>query len=285
VPVTTSIDKRFLRAHARPGRHRPPWQRPLLVAARAVIVVAALVSAGYWITAAVEARGLLHVRRIQLQGVDRVSRGEVLSLLDGLRGQNILAADLETCRQRLLTSPWVAEAALRRRLPSTVEVLIAERRPIGLARVGGDLFLIDDRGGVIEEYSPKYAELDLPVIDGVIPAQKGEPSGLDDRRIGLAVRLLDGLQYRPDLLERVSQVDVSDPRDAVVLLAGDTTLVRLGDAQFADRLQSYLELAPKLHERVPGIDYVDLRFGDHVYVGSTAPGRGKAGASGNQVRF
>jgi cell division protein FtsQ len=285
MPVATSIDKRFLRAHARPGRRRPSWQRPLLAGARATLVLAVLAYGGYRVTATVQANGLLHVRRIQVQGLNQLSRGEVLALLDDLRGLNILAVDLEACRRRLLTSPWVAEAALRRRLPSTIEVLIAERRPIGLARVGGDLFLIDDRGGLIEEYGPKYAELDLPVIDGLLPAGAGGPAALDERRIGLAVRLLDSLQRRPDLLEQVSQVDVSDPRDAVVILAGDTALVRLGDAQFADRLQSYLELAPKLRERVPGIDYVDLRFGDHVYVGTVAPGSGKAAAPGNQVRF
>jgi cell division protein FtsQ len=285
MPVATSIDKRFLRAHARPGRRRPAWQRPLLVAARAVVVLAAVGFIGYRVVMAVDASGMFHVRRIHVEGVKRASRGEVLSLLDELRGQSILAADLDACRRRLLTSPWVAEAVLRRRLPSTVEVVIAERRPIGLARVSGVLFLIDDRGGVIEEYGPKYAELDLPVIDGLVPARKGGPAGLDDPRIGLAVRLLDGLQGRPDLLARVSQVDVSDPHDAVVILAGDTALVRLGDTQFAERLQSYLELAPKLRERVAVIDYVDLRFGDRVYVGTATADAGRRGATSPAVRF
>jgi cell division septal protein FtsQ len=61
-------------------------------------------------------------------------------------------------------------------------------------------------------------------------------------------------------------VDVSDPRDAVLILKDDTTLVRVGDGQFAERLQSYLELAPALRERVPNIDSVDLRFDERVYV-------------------
>jgi cell division septal protein FtsQ len=63
-----------------------------------------------------------------------------------------------------------------------------------------------------------------------------------------------------------SELDVADARDAVLLLKGDTTLVRLGNEQFAERLQSYLDLAPALRERVAGIDYVDLRFDERVYV-------------------
>ncbi len=61
-------------------------------------------------------------------------------------------------------------------------------------------------------------------------------------------------------------------RDAVVVLKDDTALVHVGDEQFAERLQSYVELAPALRERVPEIDYVDLRFDERVYV---RPSRGR----------
>ena len=62
------------------------------------------------------------------------------------------------------------------------------------------------------------------------------------------------------------QIDVSDARNAVVLLDGDPTLLRLGNERFVERLQSYHELAPALRERVPVIDYIDLRFDERVYV-------------------
>jgi cell division septal protein FtsQ len=65
---------------------------------------------------------------------------------------------------------------------------------------------------------------------------------------------------------QISQIDVSDSRNAVVLLEGDPTLIRLGNERFVERLQSYRELAPALREQVPAIDYVDLRFDERVYV-------------------
>jgi len=43
-------------------------------------------------------------------------------------------------------------------------------------------------------------------------------------------------------------------------------VISLGEDQFLHRLQSYLELAPALRERVPDIDYVDLRFDERIYV-------------------
>jgi cell division septal protein FtsQ len=67
-------------------------------------------------------------------------------------------------------------------------------------------------------------------------------------------------------MKRVSQIDVASAHDAVVLLDQDPALVHVGDEQFVERLQRYLELYEALHSRVPDIEYVDLRFDDRIYV-------------------
>jgi cell division septal protein FtsQ len=64
-------------------------------------------------------------------------------------------------------------------------------------------------------------------------------------------------------------VDVSDLHNASVILSGDPAMIQLGEDQFLTRLQSYLDLAPTLRERVADIDYVDLRFDDRIYVRPT----------------
>jgi len=192
----------------------------------------------------------------------------VLSLLDGLAGRNMLVVSLDEWRQKVLTSPWVEDAALRRVLPGTVDVVIAEREPMGIGRIGGGLYLLDQHGGIIDEFGPNHAEFDLPVIDGLAGpkrARAGVPE-VDAGRAALAARVLTSLQARPELAGRVSQIDVTDVRDAVLILKNDTALIRIGDDQFAERLQSYLDLVAALREKVPQIDYVDLRFGERVYV-------------------
>ena len=59
---------------------------------------------------------------------------------------------------------------------------------------------------------------------------------------------------------------MSDLHNASVILKGDPAVIQLGEDQFPARLQSYLDLAPTLHERVADIDSVDLRFDDRIYV-------------------
>jgi cell division protein FtsQ len=264
--VAAPADKRFRRARVTPARRSRFLQFTWIKAARAAVLLALGLYGVYHVTVLVLNAQALTITRISVSGNSRMSRGEVVALLDGLRGTNMVTADLESWRQKLLGSPWVAEAAIRRVLPGTVAVAISERQPMGIGRVGNDLYLIDDRGGIIDQFGPNYAEFDLPIIDGLAAPPRDNGPLIDEVRAGFAAHVLASLQAHPNLAKRVSELDVRDARDAVLLLKGDTTLVRLGNEQFAERLQSYLDLAPALRERVAGIDYVDLRFDERVYV-------------------
>jgi cell division protein FtsQ len=245
-------------------------------------VVLGLAGAGlYGAASALLQTDALTVKTITVSGNSRMSRGEVLALLDEVRGQNMVTADLEAWRQKLLSSPWVADAALRRQLPGTLSVAISEREPMAIGRIGDSLYLIDQRGVVIDEFGPNYAEFDLPIIDGLAAASPAGGSLVDEARAALAGRLLADLQRQPSLAKLISQIDVTDARDAAVILEGDTALIHVGTERFVERIRSYLDLAPVLRERVPQIDYVDLRFDQRVYVKPHASGSGPvAGTAG-----
>jgi cell division septal protein FtsQ len=276
-PVAAPADKRFRRARVSPARKRRwrlSWWTVARVSAACVVVGFAL----YQTLGFVLASEALTVTRITVQGNQRMSKGEVLGLLDGLSGASIVLTDLEIWRQKLLASPWVADAAMRRMFPGTLAVTITERHPIGIGRIKGTLFLIDRTGTVIDEFGPNYADLDLPIIDG-LGVKVGENESADAARAALAGRLMSELGRRPGLAARVSQIDVTDRHNAIVLLKGDTALLRLGDEQFSERVQSYLDLMPALRERMTGVDYVDLRFGERVVVRPLSEGRRRGNAT------
>jgi cell division protein FtsQ len=270
LPVSVPADKRFRRSHVKPASRRRSRLRRAWLGVR-VLAVGVLAGYAAWrgmsLVADAEAFQVAH---ITVSGHARLSAGEVIALLEGLRGRHILGLDLEAWQERLLSSPWVEEATLRRVLPSTIDVRVRERRPIVIGRIGSALYLVDTHGVVIDEYGPAYADLDLPIVDGLAGGAGGR-GALDPGRLRLAARLLDALAARPDIAEKVSQIDVSDVHDAVVMLDGDTALLRLGGDAFVERLQQYLDLGEALRERVAEIDYVDLRFPDRLYV---RPARG-----------
>jgi cell division protein FtsQ len=264
--VAAPADRRFRRAHVKPSRRRRNWRAIALPALRHGVVSAVVVFALYRGARVSANAHLLQVDRIVVHGNERLSRGEVLAVLSGLRGESLLWTDLDAWRRRLLASPWVRDAALRRSLPSTVDVVVTERQPIGIARInGGDMYLVDERGVIIDQYGPQYANFDLPIIDGLsAPNQAGLLT--DERRAELAAKLMAALRAKPEVARHVSQIDVTDLHNALVILNGDPAVIQLGEDLFLPRLQSYLDLRAALRERVPDIDNVDLRFDDHIYV-------------------
>ncbi len=277
--IAAPKDRRFRRVRATPSRKRvgKPSRRALAW----LMVIASVIVLGTYRAAdiALAAEGV-RVTRITVSGNSRMSRGEVLALLEGLQGASMVTVDLDQWRQTLLGSPWVADAALRRVFPGTIAVAISERDPMAIGRLGDRLYLIDHRGTIIDEFGPNYADFDLPIVDGLASAKAGTAL-IDEGRSALAGRLLAELRRHPAMAKRISQIDVTDVRDAVVILDGDTTLLRVGDQRFAERLQSYLDLGPALRERVPDIDYVDLRFDERVYVRPQVADKKRQGQRGS----
>ena len=261
--VQLQADKRFRRARVQPVR-----RRSLAVSGRTVrlLLACSVMAIGVHQAPQLLSRSdLLRVEHVSIEGNRYLSQGEVLAFLDRLHGENILEVDLEAHRQLLLTSGWVQGATLRRLLPATIEVVVTERKPVGLVRLATQLYLIDATGAVIDEYRPQFAELRLPVIDG-LQMRNARGSAVDRARAQLVAHLMGALAARPDLSGLVSQIDVTDASDAVVLLNDDGTLLHLGDEQFVERLDRYLDLAQVMRASVPEIDYVDLRYEKRLYV-------------------
>ena len=271
--VKAPAEKNFRRARVKPSKRKGRRYRISWRAFRAAVCGVLVIYCTYRAFDLVVNASALQVQRISVHGNERLSAGEVQALVDGLRGTSILTADLSAYRRRLLDSPWVSDVAIRRVLPSSVDIFISERRPMGLCRMGGQAYLVDRSGTVIDQFGPQYADFDLPLIDGLVrPPSSGQPA-LDERRADLAARVIDALAPRKNLARRVSQIDVSDLHDAAVLLEGDSALLHLGEDHFLERLQAYVDVASAVRDRFPDIDYVDLRFDERLYVRPVAPAR------------
>jgi cell division septal protein FtsQ len=229
-------------------------------------LIAAAVLVAYRGFLAVSDAAVLRIDRILVRGNQRTSAAQIQSAIGGLRGENLLFTDLADWRRRLIASPWIRDAAFKRTLPSTVEVIVSEREPLGIGRVKDRLFLVDERGKLIDEYGPQYGEFDLPIIDGLQPVDRFVEGPELDPRGELAARVILALRARPSVASHLSQVDVSDAHNAALIVDNDPALIYVGEDRFLARLESYLGLSAALRERVAGIDYVDLRFDDRIFV-------------------
>ncbi|HWJ55261.1 MAG TPA: FtsQ-type POTRA domain-containing protein [Vicinamibacterales bacterium] len=287
--VKAPADKRFKRGRVKtPRKAKRRWVALVRPLVKWTLVLAIV---GYTTTRAlalVTESPALRISHVTVQGNSHLTATDVRSRVRMLDGANIVRADLDAARRRLLGSPWIAEATLRRQLPATVEIAIEERQPVALARFArGGLQLIAEDGIVLGPVIAGRDDVDLPIADGLMPVPGrplsgsgqgvGIPARVDPERAGLIGRLVESLRPEDGLLALVSEVDVTDVEDAVVLLGDDPARVHLGHEDFARRVRAYRDLAPTLLQHVAAIDSADVRYVGRVFV---RPARGRPAHAG-----
>jgi cell division protein FtsQ len=271
VPGATPRDPRFVRARDGGARAHASWKARLWTGARVAALSLGLLGSGWYVQRVMTSGEAFEVRDIRSLGTRRLSDGEIEALLHGLIGRNIVTTDLEEWRARLLASPWVREASLRRALPDTIEVRIVERAPMAVAHAGDTLWLIDEQGAVVDEFGPRYGTLDLPIVEGLIGKDAKQAGQPDQARVALVSETLQSLRDA-GLLGRVSQIDVGNLRNVSILLNDDPVLLQVGHEKVAERVQAYLDMEERLARMVQEVESVDLRFENRVYVRPRKPG-------------
>ncbi len=107
------------------------------------------------------------IAEIALAGEHLLSREEILALA-GITGRSsLLFLDAGNARARLLTNPWIAEAAVLKLYPGRLRIGIKEREAFALWQKDGRVSLIAADGTVLEHYvPPRFASLPLVVGQG-----------------------------------------------------------------------------------------------------------------------
>src|SRR5262249_1493744 len=103
--VPAPADRRFRRAHLKPSRKRGRWHAAANAVATYGVLAMLVAYGGYRASLVVAGAHVLQVDRIAVVGNQRLSRTQVLAVLNGLRGENIVSTDLDRWRRRLLASP------------------------------------------------------------------------------------------------------------------------------------------------------------------------------------
>ncbi len=269
---------------SRPRRRSAPWRRRTLRWGLPLLVVAAAAGAAAWswdtgrIESAIagvrawaitsSAQAGLRIEEVLVIGRDQTQRADLFKAVGLRRGMPILGFEPEEVRKRVEALPWVREAAVERRLPSTVYLRIIERRPMALWQHEDRFSLIDTEGAVIPGGSiGDFATLPL-VVGAAAPPHVPE--------------LLRILESQPDLMARVSAaVFVSGRRWNIRLENGVDVRLPEDDALAAWSRLAALERSHRILAR--DIRVLDLRLPDRMIVKTAPASAATTGAKGRET--
>ncbi len=232
-------------AQQKPRRDLSVWvNRVLILFGSGVVMVAAV--------QALVTLMNLPVRQISITGEMEHTRTEaVQDMVQSALAGGFLRADLQRIREQLEGLPWIYQATVRRKWPSSLDIHVVEQLPV--ARWGGDGFLNHEgevfRSGKSDQWQS------LPLLQG--------PPGTAPALTANYQRLMELL--KPLDLE-VRQLAVDERGQVEAVLAGDLRVV-LGSEDFLERTKRFVALYRReLAERAGDVARVDLRYESGVAV-------------------
>jgi cell division protein FtsQ len=200
-----------------------------------------------------------------VEGVHYASPSQIRHLFAEDFGRSLYLVPLSERRRQLLAIDWIAEAEVSKVWPNKLRVRIRERVPAAFVRLapnrrdGMSQFALIDQDGYI--LRPRVAaQFTLPVINGI-----RESEDIRNRRARVR-RVLGMLKAIGPLAQQVSEVDSSDPNNLILEERVSQGVVRLmlGDENYAERLQTFLNYYDQIRAKRPNVSVFDLRVDGFV---------------------
>ena len=250
------------------GRGWPFYRRVLVLA---LASVAGLAAAVYGTRFLLYSPSMLLLRpdQIELHGNRVVSRDAVLQQFVHDRNRSILRVPLEARRSQLEQIPWVESASVQRILPNRLRIELTERTPVAFARNGNELALIDAHGVILDR--PRGEHLHFPIVTGV-----SEDLARDQREKRMQTYeefLKDVDLVRGGSSDHVSEIDLSNPKDLLVVMTGlasatdaQAVTIHFGSGEFTGKYKMLVDNFSQWQANAGRVQSIDLQYSRQVVV-------------------
>lgn len=219
-----------------------------------VFPVIALVAFIYFLSITVEP--LFHIKKVIFTGNQHLT-DEELKNFAGLKGnENLMAISSSKIFKKMIEPPWIRSVSIRKEFPDKLYIHIKEAEPFALLDIKGRLFIIDDRGKMLQELKDSPIPF-LPVISGT-------PFG--EKEVFLeALNLTRAIKDRGLLFEK-DHIEIIADKLQEMSINLDGVVVKVGVGDYKDKLLRLMDLEKEIKKRNIHVDYIDLRFANRAIV-------------------
>lgn len=257
------------------GAARSNWWRPASTVGRVFLALSAIIVLSGFTTTGVMFKHYLErdarfriagTSHIQATGLTEISRAQMLPVFGEDIGRNVFFVPINERRKDLEAIPWVEHATVMRLLPDQIRVNVVERQPVAFTRHGQQIGLVDANGVLLDMPASTMTEhhYSFPVVTGINP---GDKPASRQARMAMYGRLMAELDVNNQhFSEQISEIDLTDPEDARVLLPAQGTdiLAHFGEDHFLERYQRYQAHIAEWRQQYPKLAAVDLRYDRQV---------------------
>jgi len=210
---------------------------------------------------------LLKPDQLELTGNRIVAREAVLQQFAHDRGRSVLRIPLDARRSAIEELPWVESASVQRILPNRIRVELTERSPIAFLRNGTELALIDAQGVILDR--PRGGNYQFPIVTGLSESIPRDERG---RRMQTYQEFLRDIDFvRAGSSDRVSEIDLANPKDLRVVMTGiaapndsQAVSIQFGASDFAGKYRMVVDNFAQWQASNGRVRSIDLQYSRQV---------------------
>jgi cell division protein FtsQ len=207
----------------------------------------------------------LKLEKIQVSGLQRLKRDEVVALAGVKPGDAMLHLDLSQVAEHVKKNPWVEKVRVNRYFPRTLSLEVTEWQPAAIINMGFLYYL--DRNGEIFKPLSQGDNLDFPVITGISEEDLAkDPAGCGSM-LKTALQIVDLLRTGTVVrLEDISEIHVDKGYGYTLFTAQGGVPVKLGNDCFQEKLARLSRIYKDLSAQLGTLEYIDLNYNDKIVV-------------------
>jgi len=210
-------------------------------------------------------QGWLEIRDVEVEGIHRVTKPEVLERLVLKPGMGLHQISTSFLAERVRTHAWIKEATVERRPPHLLHVTIVERTPAAIIRTGADHWLSDESGYLLAQLGRQDDQM-LPLLIGLDTQslQHGEAGTRNAVQSGIVLAKLIA-----NTLDGRVEVDLT--KFSNVVASANGVRFQFGDDSLVDQWERFRKVNPSFKaapsdDRKRTVSEIDLRYDNRVIV-------------------
>jgi len=206
---------------------------------------------------------IFNVKNIEITGLEKVSREEVLALSSISPGDKLFAVDKKLVETALKAHPLIKEAQIKRKIPHTVSISITERAVWAVVPYGDIFICIDDEGVCLDKVNnmPGYRYPIVTMDD--LPKRINFGQQVEPQAIKAINKVWDRL---PDSSRQaISEFHYVNKEKGMIIYTVKGTMIKFGNMERlqekVDNFAQVIKIENEMEKQGRDVlEYVDLRF-------------------------
>jgi cell division protein FtsQ len=215
----------------------------------------------------------LRLERIEITGIKKLDRTEILDAMGVKKGQCTLGINIEQVSESLRNLPEVREADVRLELRGQLKASIVERTPAAIVQCGDQNMLMDLDGVLFSEAAPDEKGL-APFITGLCGAGLKKGDTVAAESLGQMKELLSAIDSSKSWLSGTAIDECMWSENGFTLVLGERSVpVDIGKDAFAQKIAKLRKVINTLNDQgfTDRVTRIDLDYPGRAFLEGQFP--------------